>query len=337
MTGAPKCLYYAFGGGLGHGMRTLALSRQLVRLIGGVHLVVVNTPFAHTLHAALAQEQLVQMLAFDPSAGPDEARVFVSDVLASFKPDLLVVDTFPRGLGGEFVPIFPNWRYGSRVLISRGLPSAYVDGYGLARFVETHYQLVISPGEPSPFQQTAAVYSAGSFLVRDFEELSPPPQATRLVHGSPNQQIALVVGSGTLDECRAMSQMAATLASFGNGLASRLRLALPIEVKRPVDDRLPQVIRHCPLIECLPAVKLVIGAAGYNLIHETRSLGIRGLFRPQPRKYDRQVGRVGDDSRFSHVDDLLARLLVELEKPTPKLRKYDNGAAEAASQIAQMA
>src|SRR5438552_152840 len=53
MNDRPHVLYHAFGGGLGHAVRTLALARQMVRLVGGRHRMLVNTPFAQTIASAI--------------------------------------------------------------------------------------------------------------------------------------------------------------------------------------------------------------------------------------------------------------------------------------------
>jgi len=52
----PRLLYHAVGGGLGHGLRALALARQLFRRLGGRHRIVVNTSFSPALAAGRIAE-----------------------------------------------------------------------------------------------------------------------------------------------------------------------------------------------------------------------------------------------------------------------------------------
>jgi len=336
MRTSPRCLYYAFGGGLGHGVRTLALARQLARLAGGQHRILLNTPFASTLRIGVAPEPLIETQELFPQATPVQAQRFVRRAVEACKPDVFIVDTFPRGLGGELVPLFSDWRYGIRILICRSLRAPYVEGYGLEQFVEVHYNKVIAPGESSPFGPSIPVHSTGAFLIRDFPELPPPEEAASLVDGSPGEPVVLLVGTGAVNECDAMIRMAAGLASRWNGLPFPLRLALPAEIGCSSLSDLPAVIRHFPLIECFPAVRLVIGTSGYNLTHETTALGISAFTQPRRRKYDNQVPRVCQANCFSGLDDLWPRLIAEMKKPVSKLRAYENGAAEAARRIAEL-
>ena len=104
----PRCLYYALGGGLGHGVRSLALARQLQRQIGGQHRLLWNSSFAPTLQCALNYESELEASILSANAPPHHAGEFLAAEVRSFQPDLLVVDTFPRGLGGELVQILPD-------------------------------------------------------------------------------------------------------------------------------------------------------------------------------------------------------------------------------------
>ena len=176
--GRPKFLYYAFGGGLGHGARILALTRQLARLIGGQHLVLLNTPFARTLRSEIRRQPLLEARFLAPGGTPNRAEAFVRDAFSSFRPDVLIVDTFPRGLAGELVKLFSGSSRHKRVLISRHLPAEYVEAYGLTEFVRSYYSLVIAPGELSPFEKSMPVISTRPFLLRDLEEL--PSQARQM-------------------------------------------------------------------------------------------------------------------------------------------------------------
>jgi predicted glycosyltransferase len=204
-------LYHAFGGGLGHAVRTLSLARQL-RRHGGRHVVNVNTPFAACLH-----ESGIAILTEEIEA-----------LVERLRPELFVVDTFPRGVRGELVRLLEGWSACPRVLIARSLPYDYVTRYRLREWVSRHYDLVLCPGEPTPFDGVRLP----PFLMRDRE-------------------------------------------------------ALPAGVLPEID-----AIRHFPLIELLPRARVVIGAAGFNLVHECAFVGVPGEFTPMPRRYDDQAKRL---------------------------------------------
>jgi hypothetical protein len=235
---------------------------------------------------------LIETQKLFPQATLVQTQRSVRRVVEAFKPDVFVVDTFPRGLGGELVPLFSDWRYGTRILICRSLPAPYVEGYGLEQFVPKHYGKVIAPGETSPFGPSIPVDSTGAFLICDFPELPTPEEAARLVDSCPGEPVVLLVGTGTVDECDALIRMAAGLAPRWNGLPFPLRLALPAEIGYSSLNDLAAVIHHFPLIECFPAARLVIGASGYNLTHEATALGISAFTQPRRRKYDNQESRV---------------------------------------------
>ncbi|MGL4551540.1 MAG: hypothetical protein ACRC33_10165 [Gemmataceae bacterium] len=240
-------LYHAFGGGLGHAARTLALARALRRVVGGRHVVNVNTPFAGCL-----REGGVEVVTGD-----------AEELAGRLRPGLFVADTFPRGVCGELARLLEGWSACPRVLIARGLPAEYVARYQLRAWVRRHYDLVLCPGEPTPFDGVALP----PLLLRERDEL--PPRSA---------EWPLVVGTGTVEECAGWAARAAA--------EPGARLALPPGV-------LPRVeaVRHFPLIEVLPRASRVIGAAGYNLVYECAFVGVPGEFTPMPRRYDDQARR----------------------------------------------
>src|SRR4051812_49405599 len=97
LSAGGRWLIYALGGGLGHLTRSLALARAA----GVTVRVLTNSPFAACLPFEQATGPQVSLLRIDPTLG----RVAVAEVVgATLEPcdfDVLVVDTFPRGLGGE--------------------------------------------------------------------------------------------------------------------------------------------------------------------------------------------------------------------------------------------
>jgi hypothetical protein len=327
MAEGPRCLYYALGGGLGHGMRSLALARQIVRSGGGHQLLLFNSPFAPALLSAVAPETGIAAQSLSPDAGPDQAGQRVKEALNTFRPELFVIDTFPRGLGGELATLLPDCS-ARCVLISRGLPRGYVERYDLAPFVSRHYHLVIAPGEPSPFEGVLPVHRTRPFLVRDWEELPGQDEAARRLGTCVDRPVLLLVGSGTLPECAEVARWAERLAKVWANDLPPLRLALPPGIA--VSAGSVPTVMHCPLLECLPAVRLLVGGgAGYNLVHEAGALAVPALYRPRKRKYDDQLARLPLGACFADFRELQVAIHRELQLPRPSLSRYANGAAEA--------
>ena len=315
-----RCLYYACGGGLGHVTRMLALIRVLRQHIAGEHRLLFNSPFVQTVQPEI-QRLGIRAVSLPASATPHAAQDFVAEQIACFSPELWVVDTFPRGLGGELVMLFAQYPAATKVLISRTLPAAYVSHYQLNRFVQHHYQLVIAPGERSPFESLPTTCQTAPFLIRDVDELPRRAQAEKLLGLLPGQRANLLVGCGTPQECR---DLVAHVRAFPAPDAP-LRLALPVEVDvdltampHPADV---SVVRHYPVMEILPAVGHVIAQAGYNITHETCALGVPSVLYPRRRKYDDQFSRArcfhgqASPTRLPNGVHRAARMIVETLLP----------------------
>jgi len=331
-------LYYALGGGLGHGMRALSLARELARTMGGQHILLVNSPFAGTLRAAVDRVE-VTVRTLRPTASAAESGAWVLSQRDELQPDLFVVDTFPRGLGGELAEWLPGWRAGLKVLVSRVLPESYVRQFQLASFSRDTFDMIFAPGEPSWWNADEAVVTrTGPWLVRHADELLAPEDAAQRLGCARHERCVLVVGSGTRDECREWIDWFRDLLSRWPAAGPPLRLALPNEIANL--DGLPTgvIVRHVPLVELLTGAAAVVGNAGYHLVQETRWLGVPGRFLARRRLYDEQGGRLRDDERATSLAGLATRLLHEFARlavppllPRPWLTSGTTAAAQAIS------
>ena len=340
----PRVLYHACGGGLGHGMRALALARQLARRIGGRHRVIVNTPFAPALTEVARRDAGVELLV--ARGGRKEMVALLWEQIGLLKPDLWVSDTLPRGVVGELVPLLEGWSGCPRVLVARPLNPAYVRACRVEEWVRHHYDLVLVPGERGPLSELEDAVFLPPFVIRDREELPSRQEALELVQS--REPVVLIAGTGNEDECREWCAEASRLSARWPAPAPPLRLALP--PASPLAGRISNpsgaktdwksvppggtAICPCPLIECLPAVRLLIGSAGYHLVHEARFVGVAGLFRARRRQYDDQAGRLRPDEVAG--DDLLSRALERLRQPGPTPSGVANGAALAAQRIVEV-
>ena len=300
-------LHYAFGGGYGHIVRSLSLLQPLVAAANVDVRLLANSPFIDSVVDFVECMPGVQILR-GPNDSPAAAVEFVSRAWSDFEPDCLIVDTFPRGLGGELVPLFKRFPDVPRVLISRTLPQQYVDEYDLVRFVARNYRQVIVPGEVSPFESLDVLRTA-PFFVRSAD-------AVRSETGAAN---VLFVGTGTHQECEELGQLATEVSQFVPEGA--VRFIGP-------DDRV------FPLFDQLAGARGVVASAGYNLANEVKALGVPALLFARTRKYDDQTLRA--NSEFPSVQQAVdfVRSVSNLSaRPVPD---YENGAVAAACGIMEL-
>jgi hypothetical protein len=250
-------LIYAFGGGWGHLTRAVALARAApphcrVRIL-------TNSPYA----SAISGE-------FDIVA---RAKVADPDCLIA---DCLIVDTFPRGLGGELVDPLRSFS-GVKVLVARDLNPQYAIAFGLEDFIRSSYDLVLSPGDMGPGHVTAP------WLVRSPDELLPRDTARALLSLNDERPCVVVCAAGNREE----------LAWYGAVAGHLLALNLPINVRLIAAVCPPRCPPECwlsywPAIELYNAADVVVGGAGYNTVYECLACGVPLIARPWARKYDRQ-------------------------------------------------
>lgn len=314
-----RWLLYALGGGLGHLTRAVALGRA-ARRSGHTVDVVTNSPFASALplEAELGEGHVHRLGAeLDKHA----VREAIEWLLDSMRPEVLVVDTFPRGLGGELAPLLPGVK-ARKVLVHRDLHPDYVERFGLARFVEAFDRLIV-PGEPAPFAHHPLAVSTPPWLVLDAGELLDVPAARRKL-GVPEEAeaapVVAVVACGRPEEVLEYTRLAETL-QRGLGPSALVRLLAP--------EAPP---RLWPAFAVMRGIDVLVGAGGYNTVQEARATGTPLVAIARPRLYDRQALRLRSSERIASLDEALERVRCLLpsgarrERPTPA---FVNGAHEA--------
>jgi len=302
-------LIYALGGGWGHVTRAAALARAIgpaarVRILA-------NSPFVEIVQAAMPELGIEAI-----SAGEDAASR-----IAREKPgvvDVLVVDTFPRGLGGELATLLPSLR-ARKVLIHRDLKPEYVAWADLRSFVGAHYDRVICPGERGPLADLGRAIYTAPWIVR-------PPIAVK-----PGVDVIVCAG-GNADEMPWYGEVAALLARdiSVRCLAPELPHGCPAELW----------LRHWPSIDWIASAGAAVGGAGYNTVNECLALSVPLVARPWPRKYDRQRLRAEQCRNATIVEtpDEAARAALEaLARPRIQLPAFTNGTSAAAEWILSLA
>lgn len=302
-------LIYALGGGWGHLTRAAALARASEYPVR----ILTNSPYANYVQSAMPALDLVIL---PPAITPGESAAVIHRELEA-KPQCLIVDTFPRGLGGELAVILPSVA-AQRVLVHRDLTPPYIEAAKLHEFVAAHYGLVLIPGR----DEEAAIEGTrtAAWLVRSPGEVS---QEKRLE--------VLVLASGRVEEAAWYGEVAARLSG---------RIAVRCVAAELPPGCPPQLwTRHWPAVDLIAQAAVVVGGAGYNTVAECRACGVPLIARAWPRKYDRQDLRARHaDAVVTTVEEAVAEALTRgaSQRARPgKAAAVENGAIEAVRLIAQ--
>lgn len=330
-------LIYALGGGLGHLNRSLSLARQAGRY-GISCIILTNSPHVDLVRNSLLwQETLCKSVELQV-VPTDKTRYtlpdFVADQFNRTSFSKLVVDTFPRGIAGELAQLLPllNAREQS-VLVARDLSPQYIQQFQLSNFAEQNYGLVISPGDHCSSWTHHNSLRTEPWLMRDFDELVAKSSLDC------NSEI-LVCCSGKPAEHAFFEELLKLVAlQFPREQISSL-CADECTALKDGFETVPSLRRYCgawPGMDIIEKAKVVVGAAGYNLVAECKSLGVPLIGVPQRRLYDRQDLRAREAARYVALNETeVIAALTDLLPILPKSRKiplYVNGALQATELI----
>jgi hypothetical protein len=319
---AAPWLIYAVGGGWGHLARSAALAcaasaERRIRIL-------TNSPYAAQVHNAMPALDLV---ALDPALSAADTRLETVRHIRAASPACLIVDTFPRGLGGELAEVLPSLAP-CKVLVHRDLHPRYVAEAGLPAFVESSYDLILIPGEGEgrAFADLPAAATTAPWLIRSPSELQPRQP------GAP--PCIMVCASGRDEELAWYGAVVAQL--LVKGVAVRC-----IAASCPPGCPREYWIAHWPAADLYAQSDVVVGGAGYNTIHECLAYGVPLIARPWPRTYDRQWLRAqqaaqrGSVTTVEHPEEAALAAIRQLDAvrpPRPPV-EFQNGAGEAAALI----
>lgn len=302
-------MIYALGGGWGHLTRALSLGRIAARC-HSVN-ILTNSPYAAYLHNSSCNLRVISA-----DAGFSATVSQVRNVLLNSHYDYLIVDTFPRGLGGELADILPRLKHIPRILIHRDINPEYVRVKSLHSFVAEHFDAVIVPGEGRdlPLADLSIVQHTAPWLIRNADELPDKTKARsllgldaqvinnlcdskigqdRLTLPLQNATTILVCAAGQDSELSFFAQLITQL--VGAFPTAEVRL---LAAKCPAECPSDLWISHSPGIECLVAADVVVGGAGYNTVYECAALGVPLVAFAFKRLYDRQHRRASQSTYF---------------------------------------
>ena len=323
----PRWLIYALGGGMGHLHRALALARAAARQ-NIATCVLTNSPFADSVLIADCRRLVplgdrIQVMTLPSHARRHELTVLIEGALTDLPYELLIVDTFPRGLLGELVTLLPkiDERRGrfQRALIGRDLEPRYVAWANVPAMVEQTYDLVIA-AEPNVTWLEAkrgrvlTRHSAAPWLICGADEWLMPMMARAAlnIEACDSRPVALVLGCGQRAE-------AVAAAAAARALAARVadRTHVRFVSCDPEALAIAGTLGLClwPALAVLPGVDLLLGAGGYNTVYEARATRTPLLAVPQPRRYDRQALRLRESERCTDWQQAIDRAAAWLAIP----------------------
>ncbi len=196
--------------------------------------------------------------------------------------DVLIIDTLPRGLLGELVA---RKRRTATVLVHRDLKPEYADRANVQVAVRD-YDLVLCPGERGPCNHPRLIETKPWVLFDAADLLAREAARSRL--GYEGDRHLVVV-------CDATDPMEA---AGLQRIAGDIRRAFP----NAVHVLQASLESTWPLMRLHRGIDLIVGAGGYNTVHEARLTGTPLRAIPRARLYDRQARRLRPSELLDDTD-----------------------------------
>ncbi len=315
-------VFYALGSGAGHIIRVAAIARKLRQDYSGRLLIITNSKYCELLHT-----ESIPFIHIPTESLPyQETRKRIVEALHFSKPSALVTDVFPCGMGGELIAVLERARF-KKILIRRILKKEYLERLSREGARLPVYDCIID-SEPDLPPLPSSI-DCSPILVRDFEELPSKTEARKLLNCREDDKIILVIFTGKQAIVHSVMSLLEKLAGSVSPRNQQLRWVVTGNIEKGT------FVRYYPLISLLPGVQMVIGAAGYNVFHETRALSVPTLYVPIPQKYDDQLLRARKEAVSSpeELEKRLYEMIRSMETDARPTEPYFNGASKAAFQI----
>lgn len=303
---APRIVFYAVNGlGLGHVTRLLGIARAVRRLAPNVEVLFLTTSEADGVifregfaAVKLPSKTIRENCGLRKTTYLKMVQTVTWNTIASFDPDVLVVDTYPSGSFEELIPVL-RWRQKNVFVFREQRRETFQSSLLLAalplydRLIVPHDELAAVGELPEPGKAIAV----GPIMIRERKELldrNAARSALGLPAGLPDDAILLYAsfgGGGDPEALRALDLTLGAVSSLGKAHlvygAGPLMRAAP-----PSCAGLTVLTGRYPMLELLPAFDGAIAAAGYNTVHELMFAGIPSVIVPFGRILDDQERRV---------------------------------------------
>jgi UDP-N-acetylglucosamine--N-acetylmuramyl-(pentapeptide) pyrophosphoryl-undecaprenol N-acetylglucosamine transferase len=303
----PRILFYAVNGlGLGHATRLLAIARRVRVRAPEAEIVFFTSSEAEDVvfregFAAfkVPSKTLRASAHLRPATYARMLQTVTLNLLASFHPHVLVVDTFPAGAIQELLPVL---RWDSRKVFVFRVQRPSVANSPLTQNTLELYDLAVIPHregeEEVPLPVGLDRVWVGPILIRDRTEAKTREEARRLLGLPANGAVVYVTFGGGGDAAADAARATTVDALTGSLTVGDARVPLHLAVARGPLSRgnispSPGVtpVDYYPMAELYPAFDAALSAAGYNTTMELLHYGVPAGFVPFPRQVDDQEAR----------------------------------------------
>ncbi len=282
----------------------------------------------------LPSKTVIADAGFDKLAYLALAKQWVWHSLTIARPDLFIVDTFPRGAYGELLGALDLCR--RKAFIYRPTKSSFAARPDFQAMLPLYDRILV----PDHQDRAEVILSdaararttfVGPVTARDPHELLDRDTARRDL-GIEGDRLAILVTAGGGGDPGVDDHLSLAHRALGDDPSIHLVLAAgPLYRGRPIRGPRITWIDSPGLAERMRAFDLAVSAAGYNTFHELMLAGVPTLFLPQEKIADEQ------DRRAARAIDAGAGLRVELtveslREGVARLRAL-HGASAAASAL----
>ncbi len=359
----PRILFYAINGlGLGHVTRLLAIGRKVRLLAPEAEIIYFTSSEAEDVifregFAAfkVPSKTLRSQANLRPSTYAKMLQTVTLNLIASFHPHVLVVDTFPAGTLQELLPVL---RWDSRKVFVFRVQRPAAARAPLTQSALSLYDLAIVPhseGEvEAPVPEGPRSVWTGPIVIRDRSDALTREEARARLGLPQTGPVAYVTygggGDAAMDEALRNTIQALSGEPFTVAVsdAPLYRGAMPHGAAIPPNVA---VVRHYPMAEMFAAFDAAISAAGYNTSMELLHHGVPTALVPFARQVDDQCERASglaaegaalmlEELTAEGIRRTVAMLLdadrAEALRTAARRRVPDNGAEAAAQAIVSL-
>lgn len=292
--------YAVNGAGVGHLTRLTAISRWLRRYAHALDIkleiwfLTSSEADALLFHERFASFKLpsktsVAETEIDKTAYLALAKQWVWHSIGLLRPDLFIVDSFPRGSFGELLPALDLCR--KRAFIFRPMKSAFAERAEFQAMLPLYDRILVPETDapvPVPDQIRTRVTHVGPVIARELAELLPRDTARRHL-GVPPDRLAVYLSAGGGGDPTAAAQLESTIAALAPDPSLHLVVgAGPLYRGRQIPGERITWLSGLGASELMAGLDIAVCAAGYNTFAELMQAGVPAVFLPQEKIADEQ-------------------------------------------------
>jgi predicted glycosyltransferase len=352
--------YAVNGSGVGHLVRLIAINRWIRRYAqhAGVRAeiwfltsseadgLLLDEKFASF---KLPSKTVVGEAGIDKLAYLALAKQWVWHSLGLLRPELFIVDSFPRGSFGELLSALDLAK--QRAFVYRPMKAELAERADFQAMLPLYDAIVVPEDEGVapiwvPDTVRSRVRHTGPILVRERSELLERAAARRQL-GIPDDAQAVLVTAGGGGDPGSERHLTQVLDALPDGVHA---VVAPGPLYRGAQRHGPRIswVAHGAAVEWLSAIDLAVCAAGYNTWNELMFVGVPALFLPQAKIADEQDVRArrAETAGAAWVGGVerIVPLLAELRDPTVREARTAaarslaprNGARRAAAELLRL-